>query len=241
MSGVPALRTSRGDDGVVHALAAVPLARRWRLMLITVRMPINLAEALRLLLVTDDALIAGRDIVTVCAAAVRGGCTAVQLRLKHVSDGELLSIARRLVAEVSVPVFVNDRLDVAMAAGAAGVHLGPDDVPPLLAKRIAPEGFIVGASVGTEREIERGIPADYWGIGPLRESPTKRDAGDALGMERAAVLAACSAGRPCVLIGGALPMDVAAARLAGFTGVAVGAGILSNADVRAAAKRYAIA
>ena len=76
----------------------------------------NLAEILRLVLVTDDALIGGRDLVALCQAAERGGVTAVQLRLKHANARELASTARELLASLSVPLFINDRLDVALAS-----------------------------------------------------------------------------------------------------------------------------
>ncbi len=198
----------------------------------------NLAHDLRLLLVTDDAALEGRDVVAVCRAAVSGGVTAVQLRLKRASDRDLCALARELVQGLPVPVFVNDRLDVALAAGAAGVHLGPDDLAPALARRITPPGFVIGASVGSEAEIARGALADYWGIGPLRHSPTKPDAGDALEWRGAAGWLARGGGRPCVVIGGVVPADVPLALEAGFAGVAVVSGILGADDPRAAAARY---
>lgn len=198
----------------------------------------NLAATLRLLLVTDDAVLGRRDVLTICEAAVRGGVTAVQLRLKHAADAVLLDRARRLVAELAVPVFVNDRVDVALASGAAGAHLGPDDLSPMLARTLVPAGFVIGASVGSPAEIERGLVADYWGIGPLRATATKPDAGTALGIAGAQRLLACAGGRPCVLIGGVLPEDVPLARIAGFAGVAVSSGILASPDVEAAARRY---
>lgn len=198
----------------------------------------NLAAALRLLLVTDDTLLADRDVVAVCQAAMRGGVTAVQLRLKQASDRVLFDLARRLVAELDVPLFVNDRVDVALAAGAAGVHLGPDDLSPALARRIVPPGFVIGASVGSASEIERGSAADYWGVGPLHGTATKHDAGAALAFESARTILARAGGRPCVVIGGVAPEDVVAARAAGFAGVAVVRGILASPDVEAAARRY---
>lgn len=198
----------------------------------------NLADALRLLLVTDDNLVAGRDIVGLCHAAVRGGATAVQLRLKHTRDGELLELARRLVRELEVPLFINDRVDVAIAAGAAGVHLGPDDLAPALARRIAPAGFIIGASVGSAGEIERGTAADYWGIGPLHVTTTKGDAGAALEYDGASAILAQAGSRPCVVIGGVMPEDVGPAVARGFAGVAVVRGILGEGDVEGAARRY---
>ncbi len=198
----------------------------------------NLAATLRLLLVTDDALLGVRDPVAVSAAAVAGGVTAVQLRLKETSDRELLALARRLVAELPVPVFVNDRLDVALAAGAAGVHLGGDDLPPALARRLVPAGFVIGASVGSLAEVGRGSEADYWGIGPLGGTQTKGDAGAALGLDGAAELLALAGGRPCVVIGGVRPEDVAPALERGFAGVAVVSGILGGSDVEGRARRY---
>src|SRR5262249_51152978 len=105
-------------------------------------------RALPLMLVTDEALLAGRDLVATCLAAVRGGATSVQLRMKRASPRELVARARDLVAALDVPVLVNDRLDVALAAQAAGVHLGPDDLPVALARRMVPRGFVIGASVG---------------------------------------------------------------------------------------------
>lgn len=202
-------------------------------------MAANLASALRLLLVTDDALLGSRDPVRVCREAVRGGVTAVQLRLKSASDDELLGLTRTLVAELRVPVFVNDRFEVAIAAGARGVHLGVEDLSPEDAVRRAPRGFWVGASVGSAAEVQRAVPAAYWGIGPLHITDTKHDAGPALGFDGAGVLLRLAGHRPCVVIGGVQPEDVAPAREAGFAGVAVSGGILKSADVGEAARGYA--
>lgn len=204
-------------------------------------MPDNLASVLKLLLVTDDGCLAGRELVATVAEAVAGGVTAVQLRLKRANARELASAGRALLAAVTVPVFVNDRLDVALAIGAAGVHLGPDDLPVARARELAPPAFVIGASVGLEREIPNGAAADYWGIGPWHVTPTKYDAGQALGAKGFAALQARAGGRPCVAIGGIAPDDVGPALEAGACGVAVVAGILSAADVRAAARRYAAA
>lgn len=198
----------------------------------------NLADTLRLLLVTDDRLLEGRDPLAAAALAVRGGVTAVQLRLKEAGDRELLHLARAMVQRLAVPVFLNDRLDVAMLAGAAGCHLGADDLSPGDARRIVPPGFIIGASVGEDREVARAQHADYWGIGPLHGSHTKRDAGAALEMSGATALLRRAGGRPCVLIGGVQPADVAPALQAGFAGVAVGSGILGEQEIARAAASY---
>lgn len=198
----------------------------------------NLAAQLRLILVTDDVLLADRDLVTVCRAAAQGGVSCIELRLKRVSPRELVARARDLVAALTVPVLVNDRLDVALAAGAAGVHLGGDDLPVALARRISPAGFVIGASVGTREEIPAGLGADYWGVGPWRPSLTKPDAGAPIGPEGFRAIVAEAEGIPCVAIGGILPADVDRVRRAGGAGVAVVSGILGEENVERAAKRY---
>src|SRR5574340_953729 len=142
----------------------------------------NLAAHLRLLLVTDDRLLAERDPVEVARAAERGGVTALQLRLKAASSRELVALGRALVAALRIPVLVNDRPDVARAAGAAGVHLGPDDVPVAVARLVLGPAAVIGASVGGVTEVAGGAGADYWGVGPWRATETKPDAGVALGV-----------------------------------------------------------
>ena len=191
------------------------------------------------MVVTDDALMAGRDLAELGRAVERGGASAVQLRLKRASPRELAAAARRLLGAVTIPVLVNDRPDVALAVGAAGVHLGPEDLPVALARRIVPPGFVIGASVGSTDEAPAAAGADYWGIGPWRVTATKADAGDALGPEGFARLARVSGGRPCVAIGGVVPGDVPQVLGAGGAGVAVAAGILSSDDVEGATRRYA--
>jgi thiamine-phosphate pyrophosphorylase len=193
------------------------------------------------MVVTDDALVAGRDLAELGRAVERGGASAVQLRLKRASARELAAAARRLHAAVRIPILINDRPDVALAVGAAGVHLGPDDLPVALARRIAPEGLVVGASVGSEAETAAAGTADYWGVGPWRVTTTKSDAGDALGGQGFARLVRLAGARPCIAIGGVRPDDVPAVIAAGGAGVAVAAGILAAADVEAATRAYAAA
>jgi thiamine-phosphate pyrophosphorylase len=198
----------------------------------------NVAALVRLMLVTDDRLLAGRDLLEVCRSAVRGGVTSVQLRLKEASPRELLLAARRLVGALTVPVLVNDRLDVALAAGAAGVHLGPDDLPVRLARDAAPPGFLIGASVGSVGEASNGAGADYWGVGPWRVTATKADAGEALDEESLRRIRDAAGLIPWVAIGGVRPEDLPAIRAAGAAGVAVVSGIVGVPDVEQAARRY---
>lgn len=187
--------------------------------------------------ITDDRVLAGRDVVAACLAAARGGATGVQLRLKQASPRELAALARALLAALPVPLIVNDRADVALAVGAAGVHLGPDDVPATLIRRVAPAGFIIGASVGMDQEVAGGGAADYWGVGPYRTTATKGDAGEALGEAGFRAIVLRAGGRPCVAVGGVRPEDIALVRAAGGAGVAVVSGIFAG-DPEAGAWHY---
>lgn len=200
----------------------------------------NVAAAVRLMLVTDDRLVAGRDLLALALAAERGGVTSVQLRLKGASARELAAAARALVGALRVPVLVNDRPDVALASGAAGVHLGPGDLPVALARRMAPPGFILGASAGSPEEASAAAGADYWGVGPWRATETKADAGVALGPEGFRRIVQLARGKPCIAIGGVQPEDVGTVLAAGGAGVAVVSGILSEEDAEAAARRYSM-
>jgi thiamine-phosphate pyrophosphorylase len=191
------------------------------------------------MLVTDDRLVEGRDLVALALAAERGGATAVQLRLKRASPRELAESARALIQVLRIPLLVNDRPDVALAARAAGVHLGLDDLPVALARRVVPPGFIIGASVGSIEEAAQASDADYWGIGPWRTSSSKADAGEALGPEGFERLTRSAAGAPCIAIGGVRPEDVGAVLGAGGVGVGVVSGILREEDVELATRRYA--
>ena len=199
----------------------------------------NVAAIVRLMLVTDDRLLQGRDLVTLALAAEQGGATSVQLRLKDAMPRALAEAARALVAVLTIPVIVNDRPDVAVVAGAAGVHLGPGDLPPRLARRVLGEHAIIGASVGSEGEALVAGDADYWGIGPWSSTATKGDAGAPLGPEGFRRLAGLAGPRPCIAIGGVVPGDVEAVRAAGGAGVAVVSGILGTADVTGATRAYA--
>jgi thiamine-phosphate pyrophosphorylase len=204
----------------------------------------NLAQHLRLMLVTDDRLLAGRDLVDICRRVVRGGATAIQLRLKQAGARELAELARTIRAAVPVPVVVNDRPDVAAAAD-CGVHLGPDDLPAALARRILPADAIIGISVGSVIEADRALilrgdgGPTYWGVGPWRVTSTKADAGAAIGVDGFRRIVALAGGRPCVAIGGIRPADVAEVLRNGGVGVAVVSGILGEADVEGATRAYA--
>ncbi|HUR94586.1 MAG TPA: thiamine phosphate synthase [Gemmatimonadales bacterium] len=201
----------------------------------------NVAALVRLMLVTDDRLVAGRDLIALAREAEAGGATSVQLRLKAAPARDQVALARALVAALHIPLLINDRPDIALAAGAAGVHLGADDLPVHLVRPIVHEDFVIGASVGSAEEAAVAAGADYWGIGPWRQTGTKADAGTALGAAGFAALVRLGRGRPCLAIGGVLPGDMDAIVGAGGMGAAAASGILASDDVRAAATAYAAA
>lgn len=191
-------------------------------------------RSLALLAITDDLRDGMVGLATRAAAAVRGGATMVQLRLKHAAPRELVEVTRALVATLPVPVIVNDRADVALAAGAAGVHLGIDDLPVRAVRAFAPPGFILGASFGDEAEAEHAAGADYVGIGPVWETSSKADAGTAIGLEGFTRLVR-QAGAPAVAIGGVTVENAASAVRAGAAGVAVIRAVFGAADPERAA------
>ena len=160
----------------------------------------------------------------------------IQLRLKEESARSLAEIARSILAMVpEVPLVVNDRADVALAAGAAGVHVGVDDLAPALLRRVVPPGFIIGASVGSDDEIARAAGADYVGIGPVYATGSKADAGDAIGPARFTELAR-RCGVPAVAIGGITSERVAEVMSAGASGVAVISALFGASDPTIAAR-----
>lgn len=195
---------------------------------------------LRLVAITDDTVEGRSSLIERTAAAVRGGATSVQLRLKNATPREVVDVARALVRAVSVPVIVNDRADIALAAGAAGVHVGDTDLPVVAIRRFAPSGFVIGASLGGDRDLENARDADYVGIGPLFSSGSKNDAGDAIGIEGFKRLAAL-AGLPAIAIGGITPERVPQIMEAGAAGVAAINAIFKGSDPEAATRLLAAA
>lgn len=193
-------------------------------------------RTLTLVAITDDLRDGAGGIAERAAAAVRGGATMVQLRLKHASGRELVEVARRLVATLPVPVIVNDRADVALAAGATGVHLGADDLPVPAVRAVAPPGFIIGASLGDASQLPHAEGADYVGIGPVFATTSKDDAGAAIGVAAFARLREL-AGLPAVAIGGITPENAGALRAAGSSGISVIRAVFGVGDPEAAARR----
>ncbi len=195
------------------------------------------ANTLRLVAITDDLRDGTSGLIGRALAAVRGGATMIQLRLKDADARSLVEVARAMAVALprGVPLVVNDRLDVALVAGAAGVHVGPDDLPAAAARRLVPPGFLIGASVGSDAEVVLARGADYVGIGPLYDTSSKADAGRAIGPVAFSRLArACRL--PAVAIGGIEARNAAAAMIAGAAGVAVIRAVMGARDPEAAAR-----
>ena len=197
-------------------------------------------KILRLVAITDDAEDQRLTLVERVAAAVRGGATSVQVRLKYATPREVVEIARAIVAKVPVPVIVNDRADIALAAGAAGVHVGEADLPVSAIRRFAPTNFIIGASLGGNAELANAKEADYVGIGPLFATDSKGDAGKAIGIDGFRKLAELS-GRPAVAVGGLSADSAPQVMAAGAAGLAVVNAIFRGGDPESAARLLAAA
>jgi len=195
-------------------------------------------KILRLVAITDDAEDRRATLVDRVAAAVRGGATSVQVRLKSATSREVVEITRAIMSKVSVPVIVNDRADIALAAGAAGVHVGEADLPVAAIRRFVPADFIVGASLGSDAEVANAKDADYVGIGPVYGSDTKSDAGSAIGVEGFKRLAALVA-HPALAVGGITADRALQITVAGAAGVAVINAIFKADDPETATRAIA--
>jgi thiamine-phosphate pyrophosphorylase len=198
-------------------------------------------------LVTDGPLCVRRGVLDTVRAAIDGGATTVQLRDPQAPARELVATARALVALLrprGIPLIVNDRIDVALAADADGVHLGQDDITPRDARRQLGPARIIGLSVGSPAEFAASaddLPfVDYLGTGPLRVTTTKADAGAAIGIAGFAAVRALTR-LPMVAIGGIDAALAAAAAEAGADGVAVVSAICAAPDPAAAAAAIAAA
>lgn len=195
---------------------------------------------LRFVAITDNVRDGQAGLIQRAAAVAEGGATCIQLRLKDVSARDLAGLAEELIRSIKVPLIINDRADVALAIGAAGVHLGADDIPVRAVRSFAPPGFIIGASVGSDDEVKNAEGADYVGIGPVYASGSKKDAGKAIGLNEFSRLAAAT-GLPAVAIGGITQRNARAAIEAGAAGIAAIASVFGATDPLAAAREMASA
>lgn len=190
-------------------------------------------------LVADAGYAQGRDLLALVEAAVRGGATVVQLRAKDLPARDFAALAQevaRRLASTGVPLLINDRVDIAIACGAAGVHLGQDDLPVPDARRVLGPGAVIGVSVNTPEEARRAAAegADYVGAGPAFATSTKDTPLAVLGPEGIARIKSAAV-VPVLAIGGITAANAASLAAAGADGVAVVSAVLGSPDPEGAA------
>ena len=202
----------------------------------------ELRHRLRLIVITDRELAAPCETIDVVGAALRAGTPAVQLRDKMLPPRDLLPLAHRIRAlarDAGALFLVNDRLDLALAAQADGVHLGPDDLPVAAARRIAPPGFLIGHSADDPAAARAAVAAgaDYIGCGTVFPTGTKADAGAAIGLRRLADVVRC-VHVPVVAIGGITAARAPEVFGAGAAGCAVVSAVMAATDPERAVKKH---
>ena len=195
---------------------------------------------LDLYVVTDEELSNGKSHVEIARQAVLGGADAIQLREKKKPAQEILADAReirKITASAGRLFFVNDRLDIALASGADGVHLGQDDLPLKEARKISPPGFLIGISVGSVEEalLAEKDGADYVALSPVFSTQSKTDAGPGSGLSVLKEIRS-RVSVPVVAIGGIGTRNVQDVVHAGADGIAVISAVVSAPDIPAAAK-----
>ena len=188
---------------------------------------------------TDRGLMSSATIEENVEAALTGGATVVQLREKHCSSREFYELAvrvRAIARRFGAPLIVNDRVDIALAAGADGVHVGQSDLPCAAVRRLVGEGMLVGVSAGSAAEAlaAAGEGADYLGVGAMYATGTKEDAGlvtmeELKNIRRAVEL-------PIVVIGGINKATLGNFKGMGIEGIAVVSAIAAQKDPAAAAR-----
>ena len=193
-----------------------------------------------LYVISDDNFSRGKDLLEVLSEAIRGGAGCIQLRGKNLSARELYALAvkvRALTANKDITFIINDRLDVALAVQADGVHLGQSDLPAAAARLIMPPGMLLGVTVRNEQQAVKAQAdgASYLGAGAVFLTNTKTDTGKPMGLANLAKI--CRSVRiPVVGIGGINAANAGSVITAGADGVAVISSVISAADVAGAAR-----
>lgn len=193
-------------------------------------------------LVTDEGCLQGRALLDCVREALEGGVTLVQYRAKTASSAEMYAEALQLKAlcdSFNVPLIINDRLDISMAVGAAGVHLGQDDLPCAAARKLLGEDYLIGVSAHNPAEAAEALQsgADYLGCGAVFGTATKADV-KKLGTDGLAAICR-EKGLPVVGIGGVTADNYREVRAAGADGAAIVSGILAQPDIRTTVRAIA--
>ena len=191
-----------------------------------------------LYLVTDRMRMSTRTLGEAVEQAVIGGCTLVQLREKDISALDFYALAleiKKITDRYGIPLIINDRIDIAMAAGAAGVHIGQQDIPADIARKVIGKDMLLGVSVSSAAEAIDAVKAgaDYLGVGAMFPTGTKPDAGfvsmEELGRIRKAV------DIPIVVIGGISRENAMLFRPMGVDGLAVVSAVIAKPDIKKSA------
>ncbi len=191
-----------------------------------------------LYLVTDRMRMSTRTLGEAVEQAVIGGCTLVQLREKEIPALDFYMLAleiKKITDRYGIPLIINDRIDIAMAVGAAGVHIGQQDIPADIARKVIGRDMLLGVSVGSATEALDAVKAgaDYLGVGAMFPTGTKPDAGfvsmEELGRIRKAV------DIPIVVIGGISRENAMLFRPMGVDGLAVVSAVIAQPDIKASA------
>lgn len=199
------------------------------------------SKTLQLYLVTDSVLAGSRDLIDIVRDAVKGGVTMVQLREKTASTAEFVALAGRLhdmLGPLGIPLIINDRIDVALAVDAEGVHIGQSDMPYDIARKILGPEKIIGLSVESLDDVHaaNGLDVDYVGISPVFATPTKTDTARPFGLDGLAEAVRLSV-HPTVAIGGMNAGTAASVMSCGTDGIAVVSAIIAAEDPCAAAAK----
>lgn len=192
-----------------------------------------------LYLVTDRAMLNGEPLDIAVEKAICGGCTLVQIREKEATSREFYEQAetiKRITDRYAIPLIINDRVDIALAVGAAGVHIGQSDLPLPVVRKVAGPGMIVGVSASTFSEAEQAVGegADYLGVGAMFATGTKTEAILTSMTELRRMRDAFSL--PIVVIGGINLGNAPVFHQMGVDGLAVVSAILAQDDIECAAR-----
>ena len=201
--------------------------------------PGALRASLRLYLVTDQSSAGSRTLPDIVSAAVQGGVTCVQLREKQLNTRDFYAraiVLKTLLAPYNIPLVINDRIDVALACGAQGVHLGQSDMPVAQARRLLPPDVFIGWSVECLDDVVRSatLPVDYLGVSPVYATPTKMDTQRPWGLDGLRQARAATS-LPLVAIGGIHIDNALDVMMAGADGLAVVSAVCAASDPCAAA------
>ncbi len=191
-----------------------------------------------LYLVTDRGLMSTKTLPEAVEQAILGGCTMVQLREKSISTLEFYNQAmdvKQITDKYNIPLIINDRIDIALAVHAGGVHIGQSDMPVTVARKLIPSDMLLGVSASSVKEAETAMKdgADYLGIGAMFQTGTKTDANLVSMNELQRICHAVHI--PIVVIGGINKSNAGLFRFSGIDGLAVVSAIISSTDIKKAA------